>query len=338
MEVPSEYEGREQSFLKHRVLAKYLERWGAKVGSISQNQSVRLWFVDCFAGPWRSQHEKLTDTSIHIGLSALEDAGRIWRERGKEIELKAVFVEKEPQAYEALRKHLSGRSGVVDTIPLQGEFGEKVDEIGRLLGADPAFIFVDPTGFKGVAMDYLLPLLRPRMRDVLVNVMFNDINRFKDDERAFLRKQIREFFGLKSGDLEPGLGEEELLRTYRRQLKEQCGVRYAADLAIRHPTIERTWFRLVVGGKHPDVLRVFRDVESQVVGAEGSRVRLAARTRGDRYSGQISIFDKAVVEETIAPDPGYSRENLIGKTEAVVELLESLSGEDGAAFGKLWPV
>jgi three-Cys-motif partner protein len=87
-------------------------------------------------------------------------------------------------------------SGQVATHPLNCEFGEAVPKIQQLVGSDPAFIFVDPTGWKGAAMKFIAPLVdRPR-RDVLVNVMFNDVNRFKDDPRAFLRKQMEDFFGL----------------------------------------------------------------------------------------------------------------------------------------------
>lgn len=82
MTVPSEYHGREQSFLKHRVLQQYLQRWGKKLGSLSRTRLVRLWYVDCFAGPWRNKSASLEDTSIEIGLRALEEAATTWRAAG----------------------------------------------------------------------------------------------------------------------------------------------------------------------------------------------------------------------------------------------------------------
>jgi hypothetical protein len=42
MQVPAEYQGREQSYLKHRVLEKYLLAWGHKLGSRAQRRHVRL--------------------------------------------------------------------------------------------------------------------------------------------------------------------------------------------------------------------------------------------------------------------------------------------------------
>jgi len=48
MDVPAEYAGREQTYLKHRVLAEYLVAWGIKLGSLARRRpETRLWFVDC---------------------------------------------------------------------------------------------------------------------------------------------------------------------------------------------------------------------------------------------------------------------------------------------------
>lgn len=335
MEIPPEYHDREQSYLKHRVLSEYLELWGRKIGSLSRKGSVTLWYVDCFAGPWKSQNEDLVDTSIHIGLRALEEAGRIWRENDHDVRLRAIFVEKDPRAFARLEAYLRDREGEVRTSAFQGEFGSYVSKIADLLGDDPAFIFVDPTGFKGVAMDYIRPLLAKRMRDVLVNVMFNHINRFKDDSRAFLREQMRAFFGLSDADLSERLSETELLRTYRRNLKARCELSFAADLAVPHPTKHRTWFRLVIGGKHHEVLRVFRDVEARIVGGEASSVRTAARERKTEHeTGQISLL---AGRDAPVQDPWYARSNAEDKVAVIDDLMRTLGTKGRRRYRSLWP-
>jgi three-Cys-motif partner protein len=80
MDVPAEHQdGREQTFFKHAVLRQYLRSWSQKLGSISQTgRRVRLWYVDCFAGPWESKAEDRADTSVSIGLNALEEALSTW--------------------------------------------------------------------------------------------------------------------------------------------------------------------------------------------------------------------------------------------------------------------
>lgn len=334
MEIPKEYRGREQSFLKHRVLAEYLGAWGHKLGSLARSGRVRLWYVDCFAGPWESQDTDLRDTSIHIGLRALAEAGADWRQHGYEIELRAFFVEKDKGSFKRLQQYLQQWAGVVETTARHGEFGACVPEIARCLGRDPAFIFIDPTGFKGVGMNFIAPLTRERMRDVLINVMFNDINRFKDDPRQFLREQMRDFFGLGDATMPRRLAEAELLALYRSKLKQNCGLDYAADLAIPHPTQERTWFRLVVGGKHPEVLKVFRHVESKVVGGEAAAVRTQAKQQAvEERSGQLPLGLFAAPQH----DRWYERQNQEDQQRALTGLREMLQRTGKEKFSDVWP-
>jgi three-Cys-motif partner protein len=337
VQVPEEYKGREQSLLKHRVLEEYLLGWGHKLGSVSRRGRTRLCYVDGFAGPWKSKSEGLADTSIAIGLHALEAAAATWRERGTEIDVEAAFVEKDPAAFAELQRFLAARAGVVRTTAHHGEFGTFVPELRKWLGGDAALIFVDPTGWKGAAMRFIAPLIahQPR-RDVLVNVMFDHLNRFKDDPRQFLRDQMREFFGLGDSDLPDALAEEELFTLYRAKLKELCGVRYAADLAIPHPTVDRTKFRLVVGGKSPTVLELFRDIEKKVVGAEASMVRQDASTRkSEERTGQLSLGP--AVTSSPATDAHYESLHDEGLHAAPAAIIARLAGAGPVRFETLWP-
>ncbi|WP_438033719.1 three-Cys-motif partner protein TcmP [Sorangium sp. So ce204] len=334
MRVPAQYQGREQSYLKHRVLEEYLLAWGHKLGSLAQRRRVRLCYVDGFAGPWQAKDAALADTSISIGLEALEAAVKTWRDKGHSINVDAYFVEKDPHAFASLERFIKGRTGRVHAQAFPGEFGAHVGNIRRLLGGDPGFVFVDPTGWKGAAMRFIAPLLADsRQRDVLVNVMFDHINRFKDDPRHFLREQMREFFGLADRDMPAALSEEELFALYRRQLKEQCGVEYAADLAIPHPTVERTKFRLVVGGNSPAVLEVFRDAERKVIGAEAASVRDQAALRAkEEKTGQLTLLAAPP-----ATDSRYESLHARALAQAPRDVLARLATKNSLEFRKLWP-
>ena len=81
-------------------------------------------------------------------------------------------------------------------------------------------------------MTYIAPLARRPGRDVMINVMFDHINRFKDAPLAFIRAQMQEFFGQ---PLPPRLSEEALMQSYRDQLKSTCGLQFAADLMVHTP-------------------------------------------------------------------------------------------------------
>ncbi len=335
--VPAEYVGREQSFLKHRVLEDYLNAWGHKLGSTGRGQGrTKLWYVDTFAGPWDERHPDLADTSIAIGLGALEKASATWKARGGHVvEISALFVEKKPEAFSKLQNYLASRNGDVNTHAFYGEFGDHAAEIQRRLGGDAAFIFVDPLGWKGAAMRYIAPLVAGRApRDVLINVMFDHMNRQKDRLIEHIRQQMRDFFGLEAGELPADLDEEGLFDFYRAQLKSKCKLRYAADLAIPHPTMKRTKFRLVVGGKNAKVMEVFRDVEARILGREAAVVRDAALQRDrEARTGQLPLLS--------APpevDRPYEAQHAVDIAGTEADVLSALSGGKPLTFQEIWPL
>jgi len=64
---PAAYEGREQTYVKHFVLEKYLERVTYNIFSF-QNHFA---YVDGFSGPWKPANERYEDTSFKIATDAL---------------------------------------------------------------------------------------------------------------------------------------------------------------------------------------------------------------------------------------------------------------------------
>jgi three-Cys-motif partner protein len=328
-----EYHGREQTWLKHRVLEEYLEVWSHTLGSI-ENHPVHLWYVDVFAGPWESQSEARADTSIAIGLRALSAAQATWKAKGRDITVHAVFVEKDSRSFKALQTFLESAAGGVDARALHGAFADHVSTIDEMVGRNPAFIFVDPKGWDGVGLRHIAHLLRRQLRDVLINVMYDHLNRFKDDKRDFLRDQMRAFFGLTDADLPPGLNERELMALYRKRLRAAADVPWVADLAVPVPTKERTKFRLVVAGSHPKVVSLFRDVEAKVIGREAAQVRADARAR----SQEASTSQMALLRPSAPPaDSRYAEQHDDDAKAARIRIRERVSSGFDVKFGDLWP-
>lgn len=335
MSIPDEYHGREQTWLKHQVLKRYFSKWSFKLGSAGRARETRLWYVDCFAGPWETQTDDVRDSSVSIGLRALNEVLVEWTARGARVEAHAIFVEANPKSYQALAAHVGRTRGAVDAHVLEGEFSSQVPRIRQLLGNDAAFIFVDPTGWKGVGMEHIAQLVDRPFRDVMINVMFQYINRFKGEaKRDWLRKQICDLFGIPDNAELRGLSESALLEVYRGQLKKVSGVTYALDLAIPDPTRNRSFFHLVCGGRHRDVVELFRDVEAFVVGGEAAEVRRDARQR--RSAEQtLSLFDSAVDQGTSA-DVRY-RKLRDGGLVIARQQVEAALAEGPKRFLDLWP-
>jgi len=331
MEIPESYHGREQTWLKHQVLEGYLQAWAMKIASFANT----LWFVDCFAGPWKASDAALQDTSVAIALRALNEAHATWSARGRagHLQAKAIFVEANRHAYGRLESFVAEHRGVVEATTIHGVFGERVARIQETIGQEPAFLFVDPTGWKGVAMNAISPLAQAPRRDFMVNVMYDHVNRFKDDPRDFLREQMGEFFGLAPGELEPGLDEEALMKLYRARIKETCGAVYVADLAVPVPTRNRTYFRLVLGTSHPLGLRLFRDTEHTVAGRKAANARAGARQRENERGGQVSLVPQPVAPE----DHHYTALREHGREQVRVYLPKLLEREGPQRFDVLWP-
>jgi three-Cys-motif partner protein len=83
----SNYAGREQSYVKHVFLERYLDRLIHKTASAY----THFVYVDGFAGPWQSSNEKFEDTSFGIALDALRRAKGSWKARGRDVHMSFFF-------------------------------------------------------------------------------------------------------------------------------------------------------------------------------------------------------------------------------------------------------
>jgi three-Cys-motif partner protein len=134
---------------KHRILAKYLVPFSAKVGSISSE----IFCVDGFAGQgvYGDGSEGSPLLMAHV---ADEAAGR-----SKPIHLRLINVESKRGNFEVLSRATKPwvERGIVKN--LKGRFDRKMPEIMSAIGNSPAFVFLDPYGPGPIHLNYLRPLL-----------------------------------------------------------------------------------------------------------------------------------------------------------------------------------
>lgn len=93
------YAGREQTFVKHLMLGKYLEHFAHIIGFRWNS----ITYVDCFSGPWNVRSDELKDSSFSIAIEELRKARETHRLMGKSIALRCFFLEKDPAAYARLK-------------------------------------------------------------------------------------------------------------------------------------------------------------------------------------------------------------------------------------------
>src|SRR5215472_19003968 len=121
MKPAAYYRKKEQTYLKHFFLERYLETVAFHIG-YTHNEFA---YVDCFSGPWRSEDEELADTSIRIALDKLNYVYETLVARGRRPKIRAIFVEKDAKAFRALEKALQQFSRNIRTTALQGTFEER---------------------------------------------------------------------------------------------------------------------------------------------------------------------------------------------------------------------
>lgn len=190
-ELPEGYRGREQTFIKHVILRRYLETVARHI-LWSQPEFV---FIDGFSGPWSSTSRAYRDISFGIAMRILRQVrDDLQANHNRTRRLRCIFVERSARAFARLSAAVQD-APYIEARAIHARFEDSVSEVLGLLRSAFALISIDPTGWS-FDLRKLGPLLRYRPSEVIVNFMFEHINRFLDDQRP----EIRASYSLPFGD------------------------------------------------------------------------------------------------------------------------------------------
>jgi three-Cys-motif partner protein len=278
------YKDREQTYLKHLFLERYLETVAYHIG-YSHREFV---YVDCFSGPWRTADEELGDTSIRIALDRLNTVRHRLAELKKFPTIRAIFVEKSPTAFASLQQVLQEYRGDIKTLPFPGSFEENIAKILKEVGSTFAFFFVDPTGWTGFSMDNLRPILQLESGEVMINFMYDFINRFLGVQNAANQESLGRCFGTQNWRpiREAHDRESALVNLYIEQVRATGGFPYVTSSRILKPLHDRAYFHLIYATRNPKGMEEFRNVERRVVTAQESIRATAQREHREQRRGQ----------------------------------------------------
>jgi len=224
---------------KHEILRRYLQAWQA---ILTRGGFQELVYIDGFAGPGR--YSKGEDGSPIIALKIALALHA--RRQGKLPRLFFLFVEKDPERAHVLEETVANleRPGQTIRVKIAREqtfetaFSELMafyDERKRPL--PPTFAFIDPFGWKGVPFSIVKKIMAYRSCEVLVNFMYEEINRFighPDQESNF-----DSFFGATDwrSALTIGVPRERnrfLHDLYARRLQEGAGVKHVRSFQMKN--------------------------------------------------------------------------------------------------------
>jgi len=339
MKISSHYKGKEQSFIKHRLLETYLERLFMIIG---QHEN-RIRYVDCFAGPWKAETDDLKDTSIAISLSIMKSCHESLRKQGKNIRFKALFIEKNIESYKRLDSFLKKESTEeVSAESLHGDFYSLRSDILRWCGNDDfTFFFIDPTGWKDVVeIDTLRPLLQRRRSEYLINFMFYSILRVHN--QTIFEEHIIRIFGEipDTNGMTPLEREEYLLYLYRAHLKKaqpdiENKKSRSAYVKILDPYKDRTKYNLVYLTRHPLGIKVFMEASEKLdLVQKFVRAKVKQERRIDKsgqkelFSAEINIANEDKVDLSDVKDYWLSKLSFKPKRFGIEELADMLEETD----------
>lgn len=271
--VPSAYDGREQAYIKHRLLKTYLQKLFFIVGmSAKAAGSVELCYIDCFAGPWGDPSDGMESTSIAISLRTLDICRQQLGHRGISAKIRALYIEEDATAFTRLKAYLAANTPTsIATTCIQGDFVNLRGEILKWAGQRGfAFFFIDPKGWKQVGVGTLKPLMQRQRSEFLVNFMYNDINRMASmpEWQPDFTELVGETLDLTG--LSPVERERRLLRTYRENLKRNVPNSSgdfrprSAHVRVLDPSKERPKYHLVYVTSHPKGIIEFLEISDDV--------------------------------------------------------------------------
>ena len=95
-------------------------------------------------------------------------------------------------------------------------------------------------------MDRIRPILERPRGEVIVNFMFDYINRFVNDIRPEIETSFDQLFGTKAWrHLRSAADREDIVRFYAEQLRAAGSYRFSTFTPIFKPLADRTYFHLI---------------------------------------------------------------------------------------------
>jgi three-Cys-motif partner protein len=310
--LPDNYIGREQAYIKHRILKTYIERLFMIVG---RNKAPVINFVDCFSGPWQEGDEKLSDTSIGISLEHMNRCRGILKHKHKsDVTFRALFIEEDPDAFAKLDRFLKeDHYPHIETACINSDFSEVTDEIIDWCGGHFSFLFLDPKGWD-VGLSKIRPLLEMKNCELLINLMYDFLNRFVTAQGQ--AEKMLDIFGAipEFENTDPEQRHQTLVNLYRNNLNGVYNGR-TAYVDIEDPGKDRVLYNLIYLTRHSLGINVFK-TEAEKLNIVQRVTQLETKLRMQQAeSGVTDLFgyDKTFALETIT-DNRESKKTSIGCT------------------------
>jgi three-Cys-motif partner protein len=333
----ADYADREQTYVKHVFLERYLERLIFKTASVYSH----IVYVDGFAGPWQSANERFEDTSFGIALNALRRVKETRERMRRHVRMTALLVEKHPKAYAQLST-IHARFPDIEIATYHEDF---IDVVPRIVADIPrgdtfAYFFIDPKGW-GIPLLKLKPMLARPKSEVTFNFMFEFINRaasMSDPDTVAALNELIPYGDWRQrlvAAADADARKEILIEAFTENLRKVGGYPYVVPTEILRPLRDRTLYCLFYGTRHEIGLQTFRECQTKALDAQAA-TRAALKVQHEATgSGQHEMFTSL---HDMGPNEAAA-ERKKAKNAAAAAVLELVPKAPAyITYKQLWPM
>lgn len=314
------YIDREQTKAKHFILKNYLQALAFKVLTFSD-----ITYVDGFSGPWETKTSNFSDSSFMIAISVLQDAQRQILERTSvRRKIRCFFSEANPDAFSQLDAAVTAYNQPQNDFEIRtysGKFEDAIPSIQDFIGNSFPLIFIDPTGWTGYSFDKIKPLFARRKCEVLINFMYDFINRFSYSDDQDIIESLAPILGGSDwpAHLEIGIPRGKAVeRLFRECLKRAGNFDFVVSTRIDKSTIDRPHFFLAYGTKNEKGLIAFRQIEYDALRAHAkNRAHAVDRKREEKsstrnmFSAHDAELQEAEIDDIVSDQKRVASERLM---------------------------
>ncbi|MDO8628924.1 MAG: three-Cys-motif partner protein TcmP, partial [Phycisphaerales bacterium] len=250
-------------------------------------------------------------------------------ELGRTVSLRCFFLEKKKAAYVKLRQFADATAdATIETrnAAFEDSIVEILDFINKGGPKSFTFLFIDPTGWTGFAMERIAPLLRTTPGEVLINFMTSHIRRFIESPDEATQASFDELFGrhvprtrfdgLSGFDL-----DDALVAEYSESVASVGGFKYVRPAIVLHPGINKTHFHLIYATRNAKGVEVFKYAEKEAMSVMDTARANTQQRKRQRKKGQGELFGS----ETLYDSKQYEslRQRYLGRSKSrVINLLQ----------------
>ena len=177
------------------------------------------------------------------------------------------LVEKSPKSFKKLQV-IAVKTKGIQIIPIKGKFEDNIDQILDYIPADAfCLTFVDPKGWTQYPFSKVGSIIERKPGEVLINFMYDFINRATNIEDPRIRKRLDLLFASThwkkriTTDLSKTERETAIVNEFMETLKRVGNYPFALSTPVKKRGKNRTLYHLVYGTAHERGIEVFRDPE-----------------------------------------------------------------------------